>query len=150
MIEKAIIIELAEENLQNTNKYVVDIQVKSGNIITVVIDGDVPVTIVDCIHLSKFIESKFDRETEDFDLKVSSFGAEKPFLLKRQYHKNIGRELEIITDEDKILRGKLLEADDKRIKIKLAERKKKDQALSEEMLIDFDHIKQAKCIISFK
>jgi ribosome maturation factor RimP len=150
MIDKNNIVGLAAEFLQNTDKYVVDLQVKPGNIIAVTIDGDTPVTIVDCIQLSKFIESKLDREVEDFDLKISSFGAEKPFKLTRQYRKNIGRDVEIIMDDDTIVKGKLLDVVDEKIKIKPAGKKKKNETLIEELWIDLVQIKQTKCTLSFK
>lgn len=150
MIEKNNIVGLADEFLQNTDKYVVDLQVKPGNIIAVTIDGDTPVTIVDCIQLSKFIESKLDREIEDFDLKISSFGAEKPFKMIRQYRKNIGRDVEIIMEDDTIVKGKLLDIADEKIKIKPAGKKKKNETLIEELWIDLAQIKQTKCTLSFK
>jgi ribosome maturation factor RimP len=150
MIEKNNIVGLADEFLQNTDKYVVDLQVKPGNIIAVTIDGDTPVTIVDCIQLSKFIESKLDREIEDFDLKISSFGAEKPFKMIRQYRKNIGRDVEIIMEDDTIVKGKLLDIVDEKIKIKPAGKKKKNETLIEELWIDLAQIKQTKCTLSFK
>ena len=135
---------------KNTDKYVVDLQVKPGNIIAVTIDGDTPVTIVDCIQLSKFIESKLDREIEDFDLKISSFGAEKPFKMIRQYRKNIGRDVEIIMEDDTIVKGKLLDIVDEKIKIKPAGKKKKNETLIEELWIDLAQVKQTKCTLSFK
>ncbi len=150
MIEKVRIVEFANDWMTNSDKYVVDLQIKPGNIITLVIDGDTPVKIVDCIQLSKFIESNLDREVEDYDLKISSFGAEKPFKLRRQYRKNVGRNVEIITIDDKIISGKLLEVDDNQIKIETSGKKKKDKTISGEHWIDFDQIKQTSCIISFK
>jgi ribosome maturation factor RimP len=150
MIEKANIAEFVNGYLQYTNKYLVDIQLKPGNIITLVIDGDTAVAINDCIQLSKFIESKLDRESEDFDLKVSSFGAEKPLKIRRQYYKNIGREVEITMEDDKILIGRLLEVDRDKIKIKPTSKKKKVDTVSDERWINFDVIKQTKVKISFK
>jgi ribosome maturation factor RimP len=150
MIEKNNIVGLADEFLQNTDKYVVDLQVKPGNIIAITIDGDTSVTIVDCIQLSKFIESKLDREIEDFDLKISSFGAEKPFKMIRQYRKNIGRDVEIIMEDDTIVKGNLLDIVDEKIKIKPAGKKKKNETLIEELWIDLAQIKQTKCTLSFK
>jgi len=150
MIEKANIAELVNEYLKNTDKYLVDIQVKAGNIISLVIDGDTVVAINDCIQLSKFIESKLDRESEDFDLKVSSFGAEKPFKIRRQYYKNIGRDVEITLEDGKMLTGKLLEVQDEKIQIKLTSKKKKKDVESDEYWINLDEIKQTKVKISFK
>jgi ribosome maturation factor RimP len=87
MVEKTNILELVEEHLKGTDKFPVEVQIKGNNIITVIIDGDTGVTIDDCIRLSKHIESKLDRDTEDFELRVSSFGADKPLKMKRQYKK---------------------------------------------------------------
>jgi ribosome maturation factor RimP len=100
--------------------------------------------------LSKFIESKLDREIEDFDLKISSFGAEKPFKMIRQYRKNIGRDVEIIMEDDTIVKGKLLDIVDEKIKIKPAGKKKKNETLIEELWIDLAQVKQTKCTLSFK
>ena len=39
MIEKERIVKLTEEHLQDTNKYIVSLQVKNNNIINLYIDG---------------------------------------------------------------------------------------------------------------
>ena len=149
MIEKAKVTELAQEYLEDTDKFVTDIQVKTGNIITVVIDGDSSVIIKDCIRLSKFIEGRLDRDTEDYDLRVTSFGADKPLKLKRQYKKNIGREFNIVLADETRLTGKLIDADEAQITVMKKDEKRKGRK-PEEVKISFNDIKEAIIVLSFK
>ncbi len=149
MIEKAKVTELAQECLKDTDKYIADIQVKTGNIITVVIDGDSPVIIKDCIKLSKFIEGRLDRDTEDYELRVTSFGADKPLKLKRQYKKNIGREFNIVLDDETRLTGKLITVDEDQITVIKKDDKRKGRK-PEEVKISFNDIKEATVVLSFK
>ncbi|NCF75542.1 MAG: hypothetical protein GWO87_03600 [Xanthomonadaceae bacterium] len=94
MIEKKKIKNLVDEKLQNTEKFLVDIKIKSGNKILVFLDSDKSITIKDCADINRYIISKLDKEKEDFELRVSSAGLDKPFKLLRQYKKNIGKEVE--------------------------------------------------------
>ncbi len=149
MIKKANILELAEDGLIGTDKFPVEVQVKGGNIITVFIDSDTAVTIDDCIRLSKRIESRLDRDTEDFELRVSSFGADKPLKMKRQYKKIVGRELKIILNEEAIITGKLESADDHHLIIKTKGEKKKGGE-PEDIKIEFNNIKESVVVLSFK
>ncbi|MBQ0016695.1 MAG: ribosome assembly cofactor RimP [Bacteroidales bacterium] len=95
MIDKLTLLEIVEEALNGTDKYVVNIKVTANNCIYVDIDGDHGINVDDCIELSRTIESKLDRDVEDFELTVSSAGADSPLKLPRQYVKNEGRLLSI-------------------------------------------------------
>jgi len=149
MIDKAKISELAILGLEGSDKFLVENQVKAGNIITVVIDGDTLVSIDDCIRLSKFIEGKLDRDVEDFELRVTSFGAVKPLKLKRQFRKNIGRELKFELNDESRFSGKLVDANEEHVRVQVAGSKKKGSK-AEEMIISFDDIKEAVIVLSFK
>ena len=85
MIEKSKITRLTEEHLKNTDRYIVDLQIKSGNIIRLFIDGNDSVNIEECIALSRYLESNLYREIEDFELSVSSAGLDQPFKVYKQY-----------------------------------------------------------------
>jgi ribosome maturation factor RimP len=149
MIEKTYIQELADEGLKDTDKFTVDVNVKGGSVITVLIDGDTGVTIDNCIRLSKFIESKLDRDTEDFELRVSSSGADKPLVMKRQYKKNMGRELNVSLSDGTLVSGMLENVDDDKITIRTKGDKKKG-GKPQDINIDFENIKEASVILSFK
>jgi ribosome maturation factor RimP len=104
MIEKEHIKELAQQEL--TEEYfVVSVAVKKGNLIEVIIDGDNGVSIQKCVDVSRNIEKNLDREEEDFELSVSSFGLGKPLKVLRQYQKHIGRNVEVTPSEGKPVSG---------------------------------------------
>ncbi len=149
MIEKANILGLAEDGLIGTDKFPVEVQVKGSNIITVLIDSDTGVTIDDCIRLSKYIESKLDRDADDFELRVSSFGADNPLKMKRQYKINVGRELKILLNDETIITGKLKSADDHHLII-MTKGEKKKGGKPKEIKIEFDNIKESVVVLSFK
>lgn len=78
MIEKSVIQEIVEPYIADNNLELVDIKVNKANNIKVYFDApDRNVTIDDCVALSRFIESKLDRDKEDFSLMVSSSGKSK-------------------------------------------------------------------------
>ena len=148
MIDKVNISKLATEFLDGSDKFLCDVQIKQGNIITIVIDSDTHVSIEDCIHLSKSIESKLDRETEDFDLRVSSFGADKPLKFQRQYQKNIGRQVEITTIDDQKISGILKMVDGENLKIAFLTKKKTEA--EDFQFFPFKDIKEARVVLKFK
>lgn len=150
MILKEKIEKLAEEFLETTDKFVMNIKVTTGNLIIVTIDGDTLVTIDDCIQMSRFIEHSLDREEEDFELRVMSYGADSPLIHPRQYKKHIGRELDIAKTDDTALKGKLLEVTDKDILISKSKTKKNRDDGDPEVRLLFDEIKEVKIILSFK
>ena len=79
MIEKSVVSQLVEEWLEGKDYFLVDVTVSPDNRIVVEIDHAEGVWIEDCVELSRFIESKLDREQEDFELEVGSAGIGQPF-----------------------------------------------------------------------
>jgi ribosome maturation factor RimP len=150
MIKKSYIKELADRHLQGTDKFVAEVVVKSGNVITIVIDSDTAVLIDDCINLSKAVESSLDRDVEDFELRVTSYGADKPLISKRQYVKNIGIDLQFVTNENLKLIGKLINVDKENITLELPINKKKKESVPEILNVPFAEINQTKVVLAFK
>ena len=148
MIDKEKVQSVVSQELEGTDLFLVDLKIGKDNKISVFIDGDNGVTIQNCIDLSRKIESNFDREVEDFELSVFSSGVGEPLKLNRQYKKNIGRNIEVITNEEgeKIV-GELLIVDEEKIVVKVQPKKKKDPIVEKEILID--NIKESKIIILF-
>lgn len=149
MIEKDAITREVESVLAETDKFVVEIKVKAGNRITVLLDSDTSISIDDCIAVTRQIESVFDRETEDYDLIVSSAGIDQPYKLLRQYIKNVGREVEVTLKDGSIFTGKLTSADAEKISVYRKTKVKKVET-EETREIPFAEIKQTKEVISFK
>ncbi len=73
MIAKELIAAIAEEYLADTPLALVKVKVSKDNDIDATITReDAGVTIDDCVALSRHIESKLDRDKEDFSLTVGS------------------------------------------------------------------------------
>lgn len=148
MITEAQIIELAEQGLEGSDKFITVVKIRPGNRIMLFIDGDQAVTIDDCVKLSRHIESGLDRETEDFELQVSSAGADQPLKFPRQYPKHTGRTLAVKTTEG-IFKGKLESCDQLGLTLLIpADKKKKKE--EEKITLTFDQIVEAKIELTFK
>ena len=97
------------ENIQNivssfiegTDMFIVEIALSKSNNITVSIDSPQGVDIDTCVELSRYIEQHLDREQEDFELTVASAGLSEPFKVHKQYLKNIGKLVQVLTTEHK-------------------------------------------------
>ena len=140
--------KLVEEKLEGTDMFIVELSVSSNSKIVVEIDGMSGVAIADCVEVSRQIESNLDRDQEDFELQVSSAGIDKPLRDKRQFEKNIGREVKIVLQDSAELKGELLEVGDS-LKLKLPASKKKKLPEREE-IIAWENIRETKILISFK
>ncbi len=138
-----------EEYLQETDIFIVDIKVKPGNNITILLDSDSGIKIDDCVALTRFIEANYDREVEDYNLTVASSGLGQPFKLLRQYQKNLGKEVEVEFSDKTVLKGTLLNADNDKITVKVITKVKKE-LIEKDHEIPFSLIKSVKEIISFK
>ena len=113
------------------------------------IDGDNGVKIQDCIDLSRSLEECLDRESEDFELSVLSFGLEEPLKLQRQYVKNIGRSLQVESEEGSFT-GVLKSVEEESFTIELKKKNKKDKENDNLKTYNYKEIKSAKVVISFK
>lgn len=128
--------------------FIVDLNVSPSNKITIELDGMNGVSIDDCVQVSRHVESSLDRESQDFELQVSSAGIDRPLRDRRQYTKNLGREVKMVLNDGVELKGELVAAEDD-VKIKLPASKKKKLPEREEV-VGWEQIKETKIVISFK
>lgn len=155
MIENKFIQDIINGYLQETDMFLVDVAIRPGNIIIVEVDSDEGVSIEDCIALSRHIESHLDRDTEDFELEVGSAGITSPFKLPRQYKKNIGNEVEVLTKTGQKLSGTLKSCNEQGFSITItkmvkAEGAKRKTAVEEEFPFGYEDVKYTKYLIRFK
>jgi ribosome maturation factor RimP len=147
MITEQSIRKLAGEHLEGGPVFLVEVVVKPGNHIHVHIDGDQGVTVADCQSLHRYFESRMDRDAEDYDLTVSSAGADHPLVLARQYPRHVGRTLEIRTSDGKIRTGKLKEVTEDSVLLEIPGTKK---VLPAQETILLSNIAEARVLLSFK
>jgi len=95
MINKTLLHDLVSELIQDSGLFIVEISVSGSGKIKVLIDSIEGVKIQECIRISRGIESRFDRDQEDFELEVSSPGLTEPFKVPQQYLKAMGKAVEV-------------------------------------------------------
>ena len=146
--------ELVNAHLKDENLFLVDVAVAGGRNakkVTVLIDGDKGLGIDDCAKLSRKLSEELEQMDlfeGNYSLDVSSPGLDEPLKLFRQYKKNIGREVKVITNEGADVKGKLKEVTEDGILLAKSPTKKAPKAVEE--FIKFDQIKHTKVLISFK
>ncbi len=156
MVDKELVEKISEAFLKDGDVFLVAVKVSTQNSIRVFLDGGNGVTIDDCIRLSRHIEAQLDRDKEDFELEVSSVGVGHPLQLKRQYNINVGRRLAINLNDDRQVKGKLLEVKEEGVVIEIDKEKKgKKKPKTAEtdpessIFIGFEQIVDAKVQVSF-
>ena len=155
MIDKNTVKELVGEWLEGKDYFLVDTTVDEQNKITIEIDHKEGVWIEDCCDLSKYIESKLDREVEDYELEVGSAGIGQPFKVLQQYVNNIGYDVELLTADGKKMEGYLKEADKNGFVVVVEEKqklegKKRPVKVEVDKAFGYADVKWVKSIIDFK
>ena len=155
MIDRNIVSGIVNEWLENKEYFLVDVSVSPDDKIVVEIDHAEGVWIDDCVELSRFIESKLDREEEDYELEVGSAGIGQPFKVLKQYLIHIGKEVEVLTRDGKKLEGVLKDANEENITLTVLKKVKPEGAkrpklVEEDITYTYSDVKYTKYLISFK
>ena len=155
MITKENITRLIEEKIAGSDMFIVEVDVRPGNLVDVTMDADSGITIEACTEIHRHILKNIDRELIDYGLDVSSPDLTKPLRVKRQYIKNIGRSLNVKTLDNAKTEGLLTNVSDHGVAIltknkEEVEGKKGKKWVERSIEIPFVQIKEAKVVISFK
>lgn len=110
MIDKAALRSFVDDRLKDSDYFTVDVTVGADNEIKVEIDSLQSVDIDFCVALSRAIEEAFPRNEEDYELEVGSAGLTSPLRVPKQYEKNIGNKVEVLTRDGRKLHGTLTSA----------------------------------------
>jgi ribosome maturation factor RimP len=146
-------IQYLVDEVLSEDMFIVGITVGSGNEIAVSVDSDSGISIDKCVGISRHIEQSLDRETEDFSLEVSSPGLTQPLKVFRQYFKNIGKRIEVVTKDSELQEGLLKSVNSKGFELEIEAYKKTNgnKALDTRSIdYSFEQIKTVKLVISFK
>ena len=146
-INRELVEKLVQEAVaERTDLFVTEVKVKPDNTIYVFLDGDHGVQVEDCITVSRHVEHHLDRDRCDFELNVSSYGIGRPLILLRQYRNAVGKTLSVKLADGSKVKGVLLEADEKRLKIEIPAVKKQPALMQE---ISMEDVKEAKVEVTF-
>ncbi|MEE0979543.1 MAG: ribosome assembly cofactor RimP [Muribaculaceae bacterium] len=157
MIDKQELTACVEEAIAGTDMFLVDIRISKDNNIAVELDSMSGMDINECVAITRQIESRFDRDREDYELEVGSAGLTTPFRVKQQYVKNIGNPVEVLTKDGKKLHGVLTAVSDDftSFTIEVEEKvkepgKKRPTIVQTAVELPVDSTKYVKYLIQFK
>ena len=154
MIDKKELTTVVEKALENTKMFLVDITVSHDNIIDVQLDSIESITIDDCIAVNNAVHEAFDQDIEDYELTVGSYSLTDPFKVLKQYEKNLGGEVEVLTRDGKKLKGTLASVNAEEFTITVPtktkiEGKKRPEMIDVKHTFKYDEIKYTKNILQF-
>lgn len=155
MIEEKFIKEIVEEYIAGSAYFLVDVKVDKSNSILVEVDSKESVSIDYCVELSRHIESKLDRDAEDFELEVGSAGLTSPFKVLQQYQKYEGSDVEVQQANGPKYTGKLVNVKAESFGLETTKKVKKEGEkkkveVTEVVTFTYDQVKYTKYLITFK
>ena len=153
MISKDIVKNIVSSVISGSAIFVVDVKVNSANKISVEVDKPEGITIEECVNISRAIESGLNRETEDFELEVSSPGLTEPFKVIEQYCKNCGHHVDVVKRDGQKISGILQHTNDEgiilEVKTKIRETgQKRPKTVMQSVAVQFSEIKSTKVTIT--
>ena len=135
--------------------FLVDVTVSKENDIVITVESESGIVeLEDCVSLSRYFETRFDRDAEDYSLTVSSAGLDQPFKVFRQFEKAVGSKVEVSLKGGKKLVATLAEADPESITLKYTakeavEGKKKKELVEHVDRFTMDQVNAVRPYISF-
>jgi ribosome maturation factor RimP len=141
MIEKNKIEKLVNEFIKGTGVFLVAVKVSSTNRITVLVDTMKGITIDECVAIHRHLEKNLDRNTEDFEMQVSSPGLDMPFGVIEQYYKNEDNKVEVTDIDGTRFTGSLKNVTSGGFELETG---------TKELSFNFDQVKSTKAILTIK
>ena len=135
--------------------YIVDVSVSKDNDVEVIIEKEEGIIeLEDCVSMSRFFETCFDREKEDYSLTVSSAGLDQPFKVLKQYLKAVGTKVEVQLKGGRKMVAELEAADEESITLKYSvkeavEGKKKKELVEHVDRFTMDQVNAVRPYIEF-
>ena len=154
MIDKKELIQVVNDALEGTNLFLVEVKVSAYNVIDIALDSLDDISIDDCVRVNDIVLNAFNRDVEDYELTVGSYGISSPLLVVKQYEKNMGEEVEVVTRDGRKIKGTIVKVTDEDFTISTptkvkVEGKKRPELVDVETTLHYDAVKQTKCIIKF-
>ena len=154
-MKKSEIIDALESEIVARGLYIIDVTVSKDNDVEVTIESEEgKVELEDCVEISRFFETKFDRETEDYSLTVTSAGLDQPFKVLKQYIKSIGKKVEVQLKGGKKMVAALEAADEESITLKYSQKeavegKKKKEIVEHVDRFTMDQVNAVRPFVEF-
>lgn len=108
MLNKEVVIEIANGLLKETDLFVVDVVLSAGNDIEVVVDSSDRVCLDQCATLSKAMQAELDTICDDYSLMVASAGIGSNLKDARQIAKTVGKPISVVMNDGEKIIGDLV------------------------------------------
>ena len=135
--------------------FLVDVSVSKDNDIVVTIESEEgKIELDDCVALSRYFETHFDREKEDYSLTMTSAGLDQPFKVLKQFEKAVGTKVEVQLKGGKKMVALLEAADENGVTLKYSvkeavEGKKKKELVEHVDRFAMDQVNSVRPYIEF-
>ena len=135
--------------------FLVDVSVSKDNDIVVTIESEEgKIELDDCVALSRYFETQFDREKEDYSLIVTSAGLDQPFKVLKQFVKAVGTKVEVQLKGGKKMVALLEAADQESVTLKYSvkeavEGKKKKELVEHVDRFTMEQVNSVRPFIEF-
>ena len=149
------IIDAIDSEIVARGLYIIEVTVSKDNDVEVTIESEEgKVELEDCVAISRFFETKFDRETEDYSLTVTSAGLDQPFKVLKQFVKAVGKKVEVQLKGGKKMVAVLEAADEESITLKYSQKeavegKKKKEIVEHVDRFTMDHVNSVRPFVEF-
>ena len=149
------IIDAINDEIVARGCFIVEVSVSKDNDILLTIESENGnIELDDCVSLSRYFETKFDREAEDYSLTVSSAGLDQPFKVYKQFQKAVGTKVEVSLKGGKKMVALLEAADEESIILKYSakeavEGKKKKEIVEHVDRFTMDQVNAVRPYIEF-
>ena len=149
------IIDAISSEIVARGLYLVDVTISKDNDVEVTIESEEgKVELEDCVAISRYFETQFDREVEDYSLTVTSAGLDQPFKVLKQFEKAVGKKVEVQLKGGKKMVAVLEAADQESITLKYSQKeavegKKKKEIVEHVDRFTMDQVNSVKPFIEF-
>lgn len=107
MVTKQEIENIIGPLLDDTDLFIVSTAVTPDGNVTVELDSDTVMDIDTCTRLTRALHDALGEKLDDCNVEVGSAGLTAPLRLPRQYTKNIGNELDLLTTDGRKFTARL-------------------------------------------
>src|SRR5690554_3385520 len=148
--------EIVEKHLPDESHFVVEVGI-AGNgprqVVRILIDADTGVSIETCASVSRSVGEELEAKglmESAYTLELSSPGLDYPLISRRQYEKNIGRNLRIFLQDNGEVEGVLQAIGSSSLTLKVKGKEKGKKATEEELTIALEQVRKSIVLVSFK
>ncbi len=138
----------------NPSLFLIDWTISTDDKILISVDGDEGLSIEEVVRISRYVENSLDSEEVDFALEVSSPGVGSPLTMPRQFAKNVGRTLEVTLNDNQVIEGEIVMANEEGVELFWEAREPKpigkgNITVEKQELVNYADIKKAIIKVTF-